>query len=47
MNVNSTVQFNKEKVTYSNDLISEIGLGDKYDGLKEKYSKIFNLFGIK
>ena len=47
MNVNSTVQFNKEKVNYSNDLISEIGLADKYDGLKEKYPKIFSLLGIK
>jgi LEA14-like dessication related protein len=47
MNVNSTVQFNREKVTYSNDLISEYGFGDKYDALKEKYPKIFSLLGIK
>ena len=47
MRINSTIQFNKEKVTYSNDLISEVGLGNKYEGIKEKYSKIFSLLGIK
>lgn len=47
MNLNSTIQFNKEKFTYSNDLITEYGFGEKYDELKHKYSKIFNFFGIK
>ena len=47
MNINSTIQFNKEKVTYSNDLIAEYGLGEKYDNLKDKYPKIFSIFGIK
>jgi hypothetical protein len=32
---------------YSNDLISEYGLGDKYQDLKQKYSKIFGALGIK
>lgn len=47
MNVNSTIQFNKEKFTYSTDLISEYGFGDNYNKLKQKYSKIFNFLGIK
>ena len=47
MNVNSTIQFNKEEFTYSSDLISEYGFGKDYDKLKQKYSKIFNFFGIK
>jgi LEA14-like dessication related protein len=47
MNVNSTINFNREKFTYSTDLISEYGFGDKYSKLKQKYSNIFNFFGIK
>lgn len=47
MNLNSTIQFNKEQFTYSSDLISEYGFGKDYDKLKQKYSKIFNFFGIK
>jgi LEA14-like dessication related protein len=47
ININSTIQFNKEKFTYSTDLISEYGFGKDYDKLKQKYSKIFNFFGIK
>lgn len=47
MNVNSTINFNREKFTYSTDLITEYGFGDKYSKLKQKYSNIFNFFGIK
>jgi LEA14-like dessication related protein len=47
MNINSTIDFNKEKFTYSSDLITEYGFGDKYDNLKQKYPKIFSIFGIK
>jgi hypothetical protein len=47
MNINSTITFNREKFNYSNDLISEYGLGDKYQDLKQKYSKIFGALGIK
>jgi LEA14-like dessication related protein len=47
MNINSTVEFNKEKFTYSSDLITEYGFGDKYDALKQKYPKIFAVLGIK
>jgi hypothetical protein len=47
MNLNSTIQFNKEEFTYSSDLIGEYGFGKDYDKLKQKYSKIFNFFGIK
>lgn len=47
MGIDSTVNFNKEKFNYSTDLISEVGLGDKYNALKQKYSKIFGALGIK
>jgi hypothetical protein len=47
MNINSTITFNKQKFNYSADLISDVGLGDKYDSVKQKYSKIFGLLGIK
>lgn len=47
MGVNSTINFNKEKFNYSTDIITEYGLGDKYQKLKEKYSKIFGALGIK
>ena len=47
MNINSTITFNKQKFNYSADLISDVCLGDKYDSVKQKYSKIFGLLGIK
>ena len=47
MNVNSTIRFNKEEFTYSNDLIQEYGLNEKYNNLKNKYPKVFSLLGIK
>lgn len=47
MNLNSTINFNKEEFTYSSDLITEYGFGKEYDKLKQKYPKIFNFFGIK
>jgi LEA14-like dessication related protein len=45
--LNSTINFNKEKFNYSADLIKDIGLAEKYDGLKQKYSKVFSILGIK
>lgn len=45
--VNSTINFNREKFNYSTDLIQDVGLGEKYEGLKQKYSKAFSLLGIK
>lgn len=47
MGIDSTITFEKEKFNYSADLISEMGLGDKYQKLKDKYSKIFGALGIK
>jgi LEA14-like dessication related protein len=47
MGVNSTINFNRENFTYSSDLIKEMGLEDKYDNLKEKYSKVFSFLGLK
>lgn len=47
MGIDSTIVFNKEKFTYSTDLISEYGFNEKYTNIKNKYSKIFSAIGIK
>lgn len=43
MNINSTIQFNKEKFNYSSNILSEYGLKDKTDKLKKKYPKLFSI----
>jgi LEA14-like dessication related protein len=47
LGIPSTIKFNSDEITYSQDLLSEYKLDKGYDKLKEKYSKVFTAFGIK
>lgn len=37
INLNHTINFNKDKFEYSSDLLADYGLNDDWDKLKEKY----------
>ena len=47
LGISSTVEFNKEKFRYSNNLLADYGLKDKADRFKEKYANVLSIFGIK
>lgn len=44
---NSTVEFNKEKFRYSQNLLADYGFKDKANKFKQKYGNILSIFGIK
>ena len=47
LGIPTTLKFDKEKFNYSADIIEEYKLGDTYEKLKSKYSKVFSFLGIK
>lgn len=46
LNIPSTIQFNREKVTYTVDFLKEYHLDTDYEKLKAKYPKIFSFFKL-
>jgi LEA14-like dessication related protein len=47
LGIPSTIKFNSQQITYSQDLIAEYKLDKGYDKLKQKYPKVFSALGIK
>jgi len=47
LGIPSTIKFDKQEITYSQDLIAEYKLDKGYDKLKQKYPKVFSALGIK
>ena len=42
MGINRTINFSDEEFRYSDDIIEEVGLGEKYD---KTFAKIQDIFG--
>jgi hypothetical protein len=47
LGIPSTIKFDSQKITYSQDLIKDYKLDKGYDKLKQKYPKVFKALGIK
>jgi hypothetical protein len=47
LGIPSTIKFDNQQITYSQDLIKDYKLDKGYDKLKEKYPKVFSALGIK
>jgi LEA14-like dessication related protein len=47
LGIPTTLNFDKQKINYSVDLIEEYKLDGAYEKLKSKYPKIFSLIGVK
>jgi LEA14-like dessication related protein len=47
LGIPSTIKFDNQQITYSQDLIAEYKLDKGYDKLKQKYPKVFSALGIK
>jgi len=47
LGIPSTIKFDNQQITYSQDLLAEYKLDKGYDKLKEKYPKVFKALGIK
>ena len=47
LGIPSTIKFDSQQITYSQDLIKDYKLDKGYDKLKQKYPKVFKALGIK
>ena len=47
MGINRTINFSDEEFRYSDDIIEEVGLGEKYDKTFAKIQDIFGKIGVK
>jgi LEA14-like dessication related protein len=47
LGIPSTIKFDSQEITYSQDLLAEYKLDKGFDKLKQKYPKLFSALGIK
>jgi hypothetical protein len=47
LGIPSTIKFDKQQITYSQDLLADFKLDKGFDKLKQKYPKVFSALGIK
>jgi hypothetical protein len=47
LGIPSTIKFDSQQITYSQDLLKDYKLDKGYDNLKKKYPKVFSALGIK